>query len=83
MDDRSWAVRCLVVRTRHWPAGRRVLVPIEWIAWLSWIELTVHVDLPMAQVLNAPEYEPSRPVTASDETRLAAYYGRAPRSFAS
>ena len=79
IDDRSWALCCLIVRTRHWPAGRRVLVPTEWVAWASWIELTVHVDLPVERILHGPDYDPSQPITAPDQTRVMAYYGRAPR----
>ena len=79
IDDRSWALCCLIVRTRHWPAGRRVLVPTEWVAWTSWIELTVHVDLPVERILHGPDYDPSQPITAPDQTRVMAYYGRAPR----
>ena len=67
------------VNARHRLPGRRVLVPSEWIAWVSWIDLTVHVDLPIERILGAPSYDPSRPVTGSDEMRLRAYYGRPTR----
>lgn len=79
IDDESWALCDLVVNARHRLPRRRVLVPSEWIAWVSWIELTVHVDLPIERILGAPSYDPSRPVTGSDETRLRAYYGRPTR----
>ena len=79
IDDGSWALCDLVVNARHRLPGRRVLVPSEWIAWVSWIELTVHVDLPIERILGAPSYDPSRPVTGSDEMRLRAYYGRPTR----
>jgi hypothetical protein len=76
VDDGSWALRHVVVNTRHWRAGHRVLIPTEWIAWVSWIELAVHVDLQVEHVMNAPEYDPSQSLTSADETRLSAYYGR-------
>ena len=75
IDDSSWALRCVVVSTRHWRPGSRVLVPSEWIAWVSWIELMVHVDLPVARILHAPPCDSSKPVTGSDEARVLAYYG--------
>ncbi len=75
IDDRSWVLRCVAVNTRHWRPGIRVLVPSEWIAWVSWIELMVHIDLPVERVLNAPPYEPSEPITGPDEARVSAYYG--------
>ena len=79
VDDSSWALRCVVVHTRHWRPGNRVLVPAEWIAWVSWLELTVHVDLPVERILNAPDYDPSQPMTHDDEIRLSAYYGHPDR----
>jgi hypothetical protein len=82
IDDVSWALRYVVVGTsrRHWAAGKRVLIPTDWIAWVSWIELAVHVDLRRQPAVNAPAYDPSHPVTAEDEARLLALYGRPPRS---
>ena len=56
-----------------------MLVPAEWIAWVSWLELTVHVDLPVERILNAPDYDPSQPMTHDDEIRLSAYYGHPDR----
>ena len=79
VDDGSWVVRCLVVRTRHWRLGKRVLIPSEWVAWASWIELTVHVDLRVDRILSAPEYDLTRPLTESALTRLTAGYGRPTR----
>src|SRR5262245_9738650 len=60
VDDDSWALRGLIVKKRHWPFGKRVLVPSEWIAWMSWIELVVHIDLPLGRILHAPDYDPSQ-----------------------
>jgi hypothetical protein len=76
VDDGSWALRHVVVNTRHWRPGHRVLIPSEWIAWVSWIELAVHVDLQVERIMNAPDYDPSHSLTSADETRVSAYYGR-------
>jgi hypothetical protein len=76
VDDGSWALRHVVVNTRHWRSGHRVLIPSEWIAWVSWIELAVHVDLHVERIMNAPDYDPSRSPTSADEARVSAYYGR-------
>jgi hypothetical protein len=79
IDDASWSLRCVVVRTRHWRPGKRVLIPSDWIAWVSWIELTVHVDLPLHAIVEAPEYDPARPLTEDDEMGLSSLLGRPPR----
>ncbi len=60
VDDDSWALPGLIVKLRHWPSGKGVHVPSEWNAWMSWIELTVHVDLPLERIVHAPDYDPSQ-----------------------
>jgi len=65
----------VVVNTLHWWRPGRVLVPTEWIAWMSWIELAVHLDLPVERIASAPDYDPTQPVTDADELRVSAHYG--------
>jgi hypothetical protein len=42
---------------------------------MSWIELAVHVDLPVERIVSAPHYDRAQPVTDADELRLSAHYG--------
>lgn len=79
LDDASWHLRYAVVNTRLWRPARRVLVPSDWIAWVSWIELAIHVDLRLAAIAKAPDADLSHPLTREDEVRLDAVYGRPPR----
>jgi hypothetical protein len=76
IDDETWVIRYLVAETRDWWPGKKVLVPREWIAWVSWLELKVHVDLRREILRHAPEYDPTRPIQGDDEARLGRYYGR-------
>ena len=75
VDDGAWTLPYLVVNTLHWWRSSRLLVPTEWIAWTSWIELAVHVDLRVERIASAPDYDPAQPVTDADELRLSAHYG--------
>jgi hypothetical protein len=77
VDDGPWAVRYLVVDSRHWWPGKRVLVAAERIRWVSWRELDVHVDLPRDPIRQAPGYDPARPVDPAYEARLREHYDRA------
>jgi hypothetical protein len=74
-DEASWAIRYLVVDTRDWWPGKHILVPSASIAWVSWLELRIHADLPSETLRNAPAYRPSRPFLPEDERRLLSYYG--------
>jgi sporulation protein YlmC with PRC-barrel domain len=38
VDDKAWAIRYLVVDTRHWWSGRKVLVSPEWLTHVTWDE---------------------------------------------
>ena len=82
VDDGSWALPYVVVNTLHWWRPGRVHVPTEWIAWMSWIELAVHLDLPVERIASAPDYDPAQPVTDTDELRVSAHYGHPRRRHA-
>jgi hypothetical protein len=76
VDDRSWAIRYLVVDTRNWLPGRKVLIAPAWIRSVSWEESKVYVDLTRSEVEAAPEYDPSRPLGRALEERLHEHYRR-------
>ena len=38
VDDRAWAIRYLVVDTRNWWPGKKVVLSPEWIKTVSWPE---------------------------------------------
>ncbi len=78
IDDGTWAIRYLVVDTRNWWPGKRVLVPTQWISWVSWTDSRVDIDLDRETVKRAPEYNPSVPVTREYEAQLFSHYGREP-----
>jgi hypothetical protein len=75
-DDENWVIRYLVIDTRNWLPGRKVLISPEWITGISWEESRVFVDLEKDKIKASPEYNPSRPVNREYETRFYDYYGR-------
>jgi uncharacterized protein YrrD len=79
VDDGTWTVRYLVLDSRHWWPGRRILAA-EWLGWAGRAERRVHVDIPRDTIRRAPEYDSARPIDRAYEARLYAHYGRAPRS---
>jgi hypothetical protein len=76
IDDQTWTVRYMVVDTRNWLPGRKVLVAPLWITSIDWAESKVRVDLTREQVKDSPEYDPSTPVKREYEGRLYDFYGR-------
>ena len=76
MDDETWSLRYLVVDTRNWLPGKEVLVAPRWISDISWAGLRVSVDLPRETIKQAPEFDPSQPISREYEARLHEHYGR-------
>jgi len=76
VDDGSWIIRYMVVDTRSWWLGRKVLVPPGWIVSIKWEGMAVYVDLSRAAVRRAPDYDPRLPIDRDYETRLYESYGR-------
>jgi uncharacterized protein YrrD len=76
VDDETWRLRYLVVDTRNWWPGKKVLVAPEWIARISWEEALVHVDLTREAIKAGPEFDPGQPINREYEARLYDYYGR-------
>lgn len=76
VDDGNWSIRYVVVDTRNWLPGRKVLLAPQWISEISWDERKVYTDLLMEEIKNSPEFDPSAPVSKEYEERLYDYYGR-------
>lgn len=76
VDDETWTIRYMVVDTRNWLPGRKVLVAPQWISSVDWIENKVYVNLSREAVKKSPEYDPSQPVNREYEIRLYDFYGR-------
>jgi uncharacterized protein YrrD len=76
VDDRTWAIRYLIVDTRNWLPGKKVVVAPEWVEEVSWSDSKVVVSLTREQIEHAPEYDPSRPLEREHELRLYEHYGR-------
>ncbi|HYG33184.1 MAG TPA: PRC-barrel domain-containing protein, partial [Clostridia bacterium] len=78
IDDESWAIRYLVADTRNWWPSKRVLLSPQWVAWVSWSDAKVYVDLDSETIRRAPEFDPSLEVTREYERQLFDHYNREP-----
>jgi hypothetical protein len=76
IDDETWQVRYLVIDTKNWWFGKKVLVAPHWASSVSWNERKIHVDMTRDAIKNSPEWTPDAAVNRAYETRLYDYYGR-------
>jgi hypothetical protein len=73
VDDETWTIRYVAADTGDWWPGKKVLLPLRWIAQMRWPECTVQVRATRDQVQNAPEWDPHTPITPLFEDTLFRY----------
>jgi uncharacterized protein YrrD len=56
LDGDTWTIRYLVVDTRNWWPGKKVLVSPEWIDSIVWEDSRVYVSLSRETIKQAPEF---------------------------
>jgi hypothetical protein len=78
IDDRSWDVRYLIVDTRNWWPGKKVIVAPQWIHEVGWEEAKVFVDLTRNAIKTSPAYDPNQQVTPDYAGQLHQHYDRPP-----
>jgi len=76
IDDETWAIRYLIVATRNWWPGKKVLISPQWIERVSWSESKVFVNVSRETIQQAPEFPADALVTRDYETRLYRHYHR-------
>lgn len=74
LDD--WVIRYLVIDTRNWIPGRKVLSAPNWVEDISWADRHVRMGMTKKQIEDSPKFDPSKPINREYELRLYDYYGR-------
>ena len=75
-DENTWAIRYLIIDTRNWWPGKKVLVSPHWIERISWRESKVFVNLSRETIKRSPEYTEKSLMTRDYENRLHRHYNR-------
>jgi len=76
IDDETWAIRCLVVATKNWWPGKKVLISPKWIESVSWDAGEVVIGLTREAIKAAPEFTDESLLTRDYETGLHGNYNR-------
>jgi len=76
VDDETWEIRYLVIDTKNWWFGKKVLVAPHWASRISWQERMVYIDLSRQAIKDSPEWNVEAGVNREYETHLYDYYGR-------
>jgi uncharacterized protein YrrD len=76
IDDEMWEIRCLVINTRNWWPGKKVLVSSKWIERVSCRDRKDFVNLSCESIKQSPEYTEKSLIARDYETGLHQYYKR-------
>lgn len=72
--ENEWRIRYLLVDTRNWLPGRKVLIGVDWAERIDWSERDVIVNVTREKVQDSPEYDPQAPLSRHYEENLHNYY---------
>jgi len=76
VDERTWAIRYLIVDTSNWWMGHQVLIAPLWLNQVEWPEKKVTVRLTRQQIRDAISYDPTMKIDRSMEIDLHKHYER-------
>ena len=74
VDDQTWTIQYVVSTVRNWRSSKKVLLPTEWILWVSAAESNVYVSLSRKNIATAPAFDPEKPLTRDLEIALYNHY---------
>ncbi|WP_320838379.1 PRC-barrel domain-containing protein [Zhongshania sp.] len=78
VDEETWAIRYLIVKTSNWWIGQQVLIAPQWIKKISWSGATVSVSLSRQAVKDAPPYDPDVLLNREEELKIHEHYSQPP-----
>lgn len=74
LDETSWAIRHLVIDTRNWWPGKKVVVAPRWVQEVRWPDRVVTVALTRSAIESAPEFDAALGVSDGYLETLEHYY---------
>jgi hypothetical protein len=74
IDDQTWTIRYIVVDTRNWWPGKKVVISPRWITRVDWQRHKIYLDMLCNEIRNSPEYDDSSSIEREFEERLHDHY---------
>lgn len=76
IDDLTWEIRYVVVDTKNWLPGKKVIIAPKWIRKIEWPESKVYIDFTREKIKNSPEFKSVDEINRQYEEKLHGYYDR-------
>jgi len=74
IDDEDWSIRYLIVGTRNWWPGKKVLIATQSIDRISWQDSSVYLRLQRETIQKSPEYSEGLLISRDYEAKLHRHY---------
>ena len=75
IDDAGWSIRYIIVDTKNWWAGEKVLISPRSVRQINWQDKLITLDVSRQKVKDSPPYEPTRTVDGDYDEKFYTYYG--------
>ncbi len=72
----EWVIRYLLVDTRNFLGGRKVLVSPAWATSVDWAQAEVHIEMSKEEIASSPAWQGARTPDRSQEKQLHDHYGK-------
>jgi hypothetical protein len=80
VDEADWRIRYLVVDTRNWLPGLRVVISPRSIREISWAKRSIYLDADRAAIKASPPYDPYEIEAEAFNTRFDEHFNSRPQS---
>jgi sporulation protein YlmC with PRC-barrel domain len=75
VEDADWSIQYLVVDTKNWWSGKKVLISPRSAKEIDWTHNMVHLNVDRQRVKDSPAYDASTAVDRTYERSLRSHYG--------
>ena len=75
VEDADWSIHYLVVDTKNWWPGKKVLISPRSAQEIDWTDKLVNLNVDRQRVKDSPTYDASTTVDQAYEERFHTYYG--------
>ena len=74
MDDADWSIHYLVVDTKNWWPGKKVLISPRLAREIDWSDRLVNLNVDRQKVKGSPAYDASTTIDGAYEKRFHDHY---------
>ncbi|MCY8234566.1 histidine kinase dimerization/phospho-acceptor domain-containing protein [Priestia endophytica] len=73
LEEDTWRIRYIVVNTKSFWFGKKVLISPNWITNVDWETRKVYINLSKDNIKSGPEYNSNEPITEKFEKQIRRY----------